>query len=146
MDPIAAKYRKLGNAAHQMDYVVGCAEAIPFPDNHFDVVSSFNSLKHVEDLELAISEIIRVLSPGGTFLLFTPVGARKNRREPTVFAWDLTRKFTPQLAIIDENHHERFFGYRDNPKEFVSLMRFDHSNHTPRLGILSATFLKAPSG
>ena len=41
------------------------AESIPLPDNHVDFVSMGYALRHVGDLDLAFSEYLRVLRPGG---------------------------------------------------------------------------------
>lgn len=41
------------------------AESMPFEDNRFDVVVSFGVLHHTPDMAKAISEIYRVLKPGG---------------------------------------------------------------------------------
>jgi len=41
------------------------AEAIPLPENHVDFVSMGYALRHVGDLDLAFSEYLRVLRPGG---------------------------------------------------------------------------------
>ena len=44
-------------------------EALPFPDNTFDVVSMGYALRHVADLRAAFNEYLRVLKPGGKILL-----------------------------------------------------------------------------
>jgi len=41
------------------------AEALPFPDNRFDFVYSFGVVHHSPDTARAVSEIFRVLKPGG---------------------------------------------------------------------------------
>jgi SAM-dependent methyltransferase len=41
---------------------------LPFADNQFDVVLSTDTFEHVMDLELAFSELLRVLRPGGVLL------------------------------------------------------------------------------
>ena len=47
-------------------------EAIPFRNGVFDVVTSWNVLEHVQDLDLVLSEIVRVLAPGGCAVLIVP--------------------------------------------------------------------------
>jgi ubiquinone/menaquinone biosynthesis C-methylase UbiE len=42
------------------------AEALPFPDESFDLVFGHAVLHHIPDLALAFSEFARVLRPGGT--------------------------------------------------------------------------------
>lgn len=43
----------------------GRAEALPFPDNHFDFLSMGYALRHISDLSIAFAEFERVLKPGG---------------------------------------------------------------------------------
>ncbi len=45
---------------------VADAEALPYPDNHFDLVYSWGVLHHSPDTERAVGEVWRVLRPGGT--------------------------------------------------------------------------------
>jgi SAM-dependent methyltransferase len=47
-------------------------EGLPFPAASFDLVLSHEVLEHVQDDALAMSEIARVLAPGGRALVFTP--------------------------------------------------------------------------
>ena len=44
------------------------AQRLPFPDNSFDFVCAWGCLMHMPETEKAISEIQRVLKPGGTML------------------------------------------------------------------------------
>jgi SAM-dependent methyltransferase len=46
--------------------------AIPFPACMFDVVINNQVMEHVEDIDAALSEIHRVLKPGGTVLSLFP--------------------------------------------------------------------------
>ena len=50
LDPLADGYRKLGVQRHAMTYCCAPAEAIPFPDEYFDVVICINALDHVDDV------------------------------------------------------------------------------------------------
>lgn len=47
--------------------VLASATHIPMPDNTFDVVVSIGCLHHIPDIDQAVSEIHRVLKPGGIF-------------------------------------------------------------------------------
>jgi ubiquinone/menaquinone biosynthesis C-methylase UbiE len=43
------------------------AEAVPYPDNYFDVVTAYAFLHHTEDYRRIFKEAHRVLKPGGVF-------------------------------------------------------------------------------
>jgi len=45
---------------------------LPFPDNHFDGALVSEVVEHVFDLQGCLSEIVRVLKPGGTILITCP--------------------------------------------------------------------------
>lgn len=45
------------------------AEQIPFPDNSFDIIASITMLEFVNNQDKVLSEVKRVLKPGGWFLL-----------------------------------------------------------------------------
>jgi SAM-dependent methyltransferase len=52
--------------------VCGSATALPFADASFDVVAAFDVVEHCESEALAMSELSRVLAPGGRLLLSVP--------------------------------------------------------------------------
>lgn len=45
---------------------------LPFPDGAFDVIESMDVIEHTTDPRAYLSELLRVLSPGGVILLVTP--------------------------------------------------------------------------
>ncbi len=45
---------------------------LPFDDNHFDVVFSKSVLEHIHRPEKYLSEVLRVLKPGGLFIAMVP--------------------------------------------------------------------------
>lgn len=51
------------------EFIVADAQHLPFEDNSFDMICSMGVLHHVPDTEKAVSEIYRVLKPGGRFLI-----------------------------------------------------------------------------
>ena len=48
-----------------IDFRLGNAEGLDFPDETFDAVYSFGVLHHTPDIEAAVAEVHRVLKPGG---------------------------------------------------------------------------------
>jgi demethylmenaquinone methyltransferase/2-methoxy-6-polyprenyl-1,4-benzoquinol methylase len=52
-----------------VDYVQANAEELPFPDNHFDLVTIAFGLRNVTDKDKALASIYRVLKPGGRLLI-----------------------------------------------------------------------------
>lgn len=65
--------RALREAAISRDpvgrYVDAMAESLPFANDSFDLVVSYLTLMDIDDAGLAISEMARVLRPGGTLLI-----------------------------------------------------------------------------
>jgi len=55
----------LGN----VDYVQANAECLPFPDNHFDLITIAFGLRNVTDKDAALKSMNRVLKPGGKLLV-----------------------------------------------------------------------------
>jgi ubiquinone/menaquinone biosynthesis methyltransferase len=66
-----AKRRRAGGSAARrptVAFLVGDMLALPFPSGSFDLVTTGYGLRNVPNLDAAISEIRRVLAPGGQFL------------------------------------------------------------------------------
>jgi len=137
LDPLAREYQRLHSRAHSMSYVTGAAESIPFPSAHFDVVSTFNSLDHVDGLGRAVEELTRVTRPGGHLLLVTDVNHPPTPTEPQSFSWEVLDRFTSLgWRVIARRDYEQPEGnmlhnLRDAP-------RYDHSRPGGRPGLLSA--------
>lgn len=53
------------------------AEALPFPDQTFDMVYSSHVLEHIPDQQKALKEIYRVLKPGGIHFCVVPTSTEK---------------------------------------------------------------------
>lgn len=51
---------------------VADANKIPYPENYFDLVFSDNVMEHLDNPLLVFNEVLRVLKPGGKFLIKTP--------------------------------------------------------------------------
>ncbi|HJZ83926.1 MAG TPA: class I SAM-dependent methyltransferase [Polyangia bacterium] len=74
--------------------------ALPFPAHHFDLVYSFKVLAHVEPIERALSELVRVTRPGGHLLLefYNPRSLRY-----------LVRRLRPPRPISERTREDAVF-------------------------------------
>lgn len=136
LDPLANAYLKMGAEKHRMKYIQGISEAMPFDDASFDIVSSFNSLDHVDDLGNSIAEIKRVIKPGGYFLLIADIHPIPTVTEPSNFSWSIVDQFTDSFIVLRESHYEGHQLYRS----IRAAIPFDHTNSTERYGILTVLF------
>lgn len=68
---IAVARHQATHAQTAVDFRVGVIEALPFPDNHFDIVLSSLMMHHLpDDLKpRGLAEVYRVLKPGGTLMI-----------------------------------------------------------------------------
>ena len=56
---------------------LGDMDAVELPDNHFDFISCWHCIEHVQDMRPFLEEVYRVLKPGGVFFFATPnLGSR----------------------------------------------------------------------
>jgi len=58
--------KKLSNI---IELVLGDSEKIPFEDNYFDAITVGFGVRNFENLEKGFAEILRVLKPGGVFVI-----------------------------------------------------------------------------
>lgn len=59
-------------ASQARDVILGDGARLPFPDAAFDAITSFETLEHLEERDRFLSELRRVLKPGGVCVLSTP--------------------------------------------------------------------------
>ncbi|MCT7654259.1 bifunctional demethylmenaquinone methyltransferase/2-methoxy-6-polyprenyl-1,4-benzoquinol methylase UbiE [Oceanimonas sp. NS1] len=62
------KLRNMG-LGNNISYVQANAEALPFPDNHFDLITIAFGLRNVTNKDKALASMQRVLKPGGRLLV-----------------------------------------------------------------------------
>ena len=78
------------------------AQSLPFPTARFDAVIANHMLYHVPDRSRALSEMRRVLKPGGR--LYAATGGRDQFRELI----DLVRRFDPSLVLWEGRGPDSF--------------------------------------
>lgn len=90
-----------------VSYVQANAEALPFPDNHFDIITIAFGLRNVTDKDAALRSMQRVLKPGGKLLVLE---FSKPQHEIMRKAYDLySFKILPkmgQLVAKDADSYE----------------------------------------
>lgn len=79
---------------------------IPFEENTFDVVLCNHVLEHVENDIKAVTEIIRVLKPGGFAILQVP------------FFPPLPEETIEDTTITDKREREKLFGQDDHVRKY----------------------------
>lgn len=62
-------------------YVIGVAEALPFPDASFDAVATRLAFHHFEDPSVVCREMCRVLRPGGKVLILDMLAPEEETRD-----------------------------------------------------------------
>jgi 2-polyprenyl-6-hydroxyphenyl methylase/3-demethylubiquinone-9 3-methyltransferase len=87
-----------------IDYLHGSAESLPFEPGKFDVVVCCDVLEHVDDVEAVVSEIARVLKPGGVFLFDTINRTLRSKLVAIKLAqdWRLTRLIPRDVHVWDK--------------------------------------------
>ncbi len=86
---------------HQVDIT-----QVPLADASYDVVIAHHVLEHIDDDRLAISEVFRLLRPGGVAILSVPINAsrRQTYENPAIT--------TPKerFAHFSGEDHKRYYG------------------------------------
>jgi SAM-dependent methyltransferase len=98
---------------------------LPFPDDRFDLVLSFQVIEHVEDVEGFLAEIRRVTRPGGTILVVTP--NRNHRLADGERPWNRyhVREFSPpelERVLAEAGVDVELYGIHGTP-EFDAVER-----------------------
>jgi ubiquinone/menaquinone biosynthesis C-methylase UbiE len=77
IDPVEIHIERAGaaveaaNANESIEVLVGVMQDLPFPNGHFDFVWCRDVVEQVDDLDAALRETARVLSPDGHMLVYT---------------------------------------------------------------------------
>ncbi len=72
VDPQTVKVAKEKYHAPNLHYFLGDGKKLPFEDNQFDTVISFETIEHIVEYEQFLKEIKRVLKGDGTLIISTP--------------------------------------------------------------------------
>ncbi|MBI4635396.1 MAG: class I SAM-dependent methyltransferase [Candidatus Rokubacteria bacterium] len=94
-EPMLRAARELvrGRGAHNIGFVAGDVEALPFREAAFDVVTCRIAPHHFGDVGAAVRQIARALRPGGSFLLQDILG--HDDPEAATFITEVERRRDP---------------------------------------------------
>ena len=67
--PRMIDHARAASEGYDITFVAGTAEALPFPDEHFNLVLALNAIHHWQDQEKGLSEAARVLKPSGVLVI-----------------------------------------------------------------------------
>lgn len=70
--PETISWARSKHRAENLKFLAMPATALNFPDGHFDAAYSIQVIEHIEDIDLVLAEVVRVLRPGGKFIVATP--------------------------------------------------------------------------
>jgi ubiquinone/menaquinone biosynthesis C-methylase UbiE len=80
----------------------GSVAALPFPDRSFDLVTAVETHYYWPDLPANVREVLRVLKPGGTFLLI----AETYRGGPFRWLYGVVMPLLRAAFLSDEEHRD----------------------------------------
>ncbi len=107
-------------------FFIGQAERLPFKNQSFTKVSAIALLEHIENDERVISEIARVLKPGGRMFVMVPNSYQKIN---PFFAWYYRR-------VDKEMGHLRHYEGGELKKRFekygLKLVCLNYTGHFPK--------------
>jgi SAM-dependent methyltransferase len=142
VDPIQLANNKAADAPDNVRFEYGGAENIPAADGSFDVVMMFKSLHHVptELMDDALSEIGRVLKPGGVAYISEPVYAgdfndilRLFHDEKAVrdaaFAAEVKAVSTQRLSLVTQTFFLQPMHFDDFSQYENQILKVTHTDH-----------------
>jgi len=110
----------------KVDLIQADAEALPFPDNEFDVVTIAFGLRNVTNKMQAIKEIFRVLKPGGRCLIleFSTLKISALRGMYDAYSFKILPKLGEWFAKDSESYRYLAESIRKHPpqEELLSML------------------------
>ncbi len=97
-------------------------DRLPFQDSSFEIVTMLAVLEHIEREQEILSEIYRVLVPGGKLILTVP----------SIWAQPVLEFLSYKLKIVSESEirdHKRYYTREKLEKVLVQITGFQALNH-----------------
>jgi demethylmenaquinone methyltransferase/2-methoxy-6-polyprenyl-1,4-benzoquinol methylase len=102
-----------------VEYVQANAEALPFPDNTFDIITIAFGLRNVTDKDKALASMYRVLKPGGRLLVleFSKPGNELLSKAYDLYSFHLLPKIGKLVANDSESYQYLAESIRMHPDQ-----------------------------
>ncbi len=128
-DMLARAQRKVDRHGwRHVSLAVGDAQALDFPDDSFDYVTSFHVVSVVPDPQRMMREMSRVCRPGGTVVIINHFRSERkliawivDRVDPVTrkLGWRTTLRLSDLLEEVPLELHER---YKTSPRSLFTVM------------------------
>lgn len=130
-----SKLRDMGIVGN-VSYVQANAEELPFPDNHFDLITIAFGLRNVTDKDKALASMYRVLKPGGRLLVLefsTPL-YKPLSKFYDFYSFNVLPKLGKLIANDSESYQYlaesiRMHPNQDTLKEMMNSANFEGSEY-----------------
>ncbi len=124
MLPLALRKSRDAGVADRTTYLLGDAHALPFPDDTFACATVGFGIRNFVDVASALSEMIRVIVPGGRVVILEIVRAEGNgvvsRLFPAYF-----RHVTPWLGAMFAGNREAYTYLPESVQGFLSASELE---------------------
>lgn len=119
IEPKIINFAKKNFPHKNLTFKVANATKLPFKDNSFDVVVSFEVIEHIKDYNTYTNEVLRVLRPHGKFIFSTP---NKLKHRANTSAYHFKEFTTIELKNLFKDHKcsLRLYGQFFRNKDFLN--------------------------
>ena len=122
----------LGELPTNVEFVEATVPPLPFADESFDDVVSFQVIEHIRRDKAFVAEVHRVLKPGGRFIVSTPNRPMSLTRNPwhvREYTAAQLRELLAEFSEVDMrgvSGNDKVWAYYEKNRESVHrIMRFD---------------------
>ncbi|OGL39924.1 MAG: hypothetical protein A3C43_06325 [Candidatus Schekmanbacteria bacterium RIFCSPHIGHO2_02_FULL_38_11] len=118
------KYRK-----ENLNFIVGSCGYIPFKNNSFDVVVSFEVIEHIEDQVGMIKEVFRILSRDGILVISSPDKRFFSEKEGILNKFHVKELYREEFVNLLKEHFSEVFLFGQDPVSGSIVWAEDERNN-----------------
>jgi lipopolysaccharide biosynthesis protein/SAM-dependent methyltransferase len=143
----AVRHATKSYASDRLTFQVGSATAIPLDDASVDLAVSFETIEHHAEHEEMLSELRRVLRPGGLLILSSPNKAEYSDKPAYKNPFHVRELYTDELLALVGRHFPvvRHYGQRVTAASVIGNadapgMFRNYRHHESRPGVADAVY------